>query len=141
MEEDQGRASPPLPGSRGSYNIDFDALDDSFNPFQTQRHIRNSPPLETKEHNNSTEGEAVAQESHQPASDSRVQESSNSLKETSETPKKRKSNTLVHTHTHAHIHTHTNTHTYTHTHTHMHACIHTHMHAYTHTHIHTHTTD
>lgn len=91
MEEDQGRASPPLPGSRGSYNIDFDALDDSFNPFQTQRHIRNSPPLETKEHNNSTEGEAVAQESHQPASDSRVQESSNSLKETSETPKKRKS--------------------------------------------------
>lgn len=93
MDEDQGRASPPLPSSRGSYNIDFDAIDDSFNPFQTKRFIRNSPPPCRREPSSNADSESVAQESHQAESESRLQDSGSSclLKETSEAPKKRKS--------------------------------------------------
>ena len=46
MEEDRS-ASPPLP-SKGAYNIDFDALDDSFNPFESKKSLGNSPELARK---------------------------------------------------------------------------------------------
>lgn len=48
MEDDQGRSSPPLV-AKGAYTIDFDALDDSFNPFEAKKAMPNSPPLGRKE--------------------------------------------------------------------------------------------
>ena len=36
--------SPPLP-KKGSYNIDFDSLDDSVNPFESKIQLGSSPPI------------------------------------------------------------------------------------------------
>ncbi|GFS10743.1 transforming acidic coiled-coil-containing protein 1 [Elysia marginata] len=36
--------SPPLP-ARGTYNIDFDALDESSNPFESKIQLGSSPPI------------------------------------------------------------------------------------------------
>ncbi|XP_076436713.1 uncharacterized protein LOC143276139 isoform X7 [Babylonia areolata] len=83
MEEDQGRASPPLP-SRGAYNIDFDALDDSFNPFSSKTAVRNSPPPVRKTPVN------VAESLSESGGGDDLQVSSGTLKEPSETPKKKK---------------------------------------------------
>lgn len=42
-------AEEELPLPKGSYNIDFEALDDSFNPFAgNTKKIRSSPPLEAQ---------------------------------------------------------------------------------------------
>ena len=38
--------SPPLP-KRGTYNIDFDALDDSINPFASSKSLGSSPPIKS----------------------------------------------------------------------------------------------
>ena len=82
MEENQGRTSPPLP-SRGGYNIDFDTLDDSFNPFQSKKAVCNSPPLAKK----------VVIKSNDTASESQTadQDGNSFLNEPSEAPKKKKS--------------------------------------------------
>ncbi|BFY96970.1 hypothetical protein BsWGS_00010 [Bradybaena similaris] len=42
-DEHQAAASPPLP-RRGAYNIDFDALDESSNPFEPKVKLGSSPP-------------------------------------------------------------------------------------------------
>ncbi|GFO35711.1 transforming acidic coiled-coil-containing protein 1 [Plakobranchus ocellatus] len=38
--------SPPLP-KKGSYNIDFDTLDDSVNPFESKIKLGSSPPIKS----------------------------------------------------------------------------------------------
>ncbi|KAL8623842.1 hypothetical protein ACOMHN_058872 [Nucella lapillus] len=91
MEEDQGRASPPLP-SKGAYNIDFDALDGSFNPFASKKPIGNSPPLPRKNPANSNaesleHGAESVTESVPGGSDG---PQASAPKEPSETPKKKK---------------------------------------------------
>lgn len=73
MEEDQGRASPPLP-SKGAYNIDFDALDDAYNPFQTKKAIPQSPPLGRKNSSNSAETVPDEQPVNNPVPDKKLVE-------------------------------------------------------------------
>ncbi|KAL8579132.1 hypothetical protein ACOMHN_036071 [Nucella lapillus] len=49
MEEQPVRSSsPPLPG-KGYYNMDFDALEDSFSPYQAPEEVKQSPPLIRKD--------------------------------------------------------------------------------------------